>query len=75
MSRKKQNPYPCNLKINDLRILKLEMKIKELEERIEKMEQMSIVSLDPLPENKDTLIDDFHLCMVRENGISFDNIE
>ena len=55
---RKQNPYPTNLKLNDLlklkydnQIKKLETKIKELEERIEKLEHTSIVSLSPLPPN------------------------
>lgn len=81
IKRKNMNPVPT-LNIQSLINMKIEKKMKELEEqvkklevRIENLEQKSIVSLSPLPPNTTpTEIKDLYLC--NENIISsFDNLE
>lgn len=77
MIKRKQNPFPTNLKIQDLiniklenKIKALENKIKELEQRLSDLETKTIVSLSPLPSN----IKDFHLCQINNYESSYDDL-
>lgn len=80
---RKQNPYPSKMTIKDIIILNLETKIKKLEkqmeevfDRLETVENKTIISLEPLPTPTitPTHIKDFYLCPQNQIN-SFDNLE
>lgn len=79
---KKPVPIIPNLKIQDLINIKIEKKLKELEEhikilneRINNLENKTIISLSPLPTITPTEVKEFNHIMIRSNADSFDDLE
>lgn len=79
---KKTIPLVPNLKIQDLINIKIEKRLKELEdhikilnERMNNLENKTIMSLSPLPAITPTEVKEFNHIMVRSNADSFDELE